>query len=493
MNHSAHRSHAPRCRRAGRPGLVVVSLWIATWLGLCAGAWSDDSYFRQHGGVALGDGPLPSQFDESTLVWRTELPPGHSSPSVNGDQIFLTTYSAERPAAEALQTVALHRRTGDILWRREAGAERLEPVHATGSPASATVACNGRQVFSFFGSHGLLCYDLDGKLLWQRRLGPFQDEFGASSSPVLADGLVVLNEDHDIDSFLMALDQKTGRVAWKTPRSEFTRSYSTPVVWNDGGKKQLIVAGSLRVTGYDAQGGEELWWVDGLSRIVDNTPAVVDGRLYVATWTPGGDLTQRISMDPFDVALARYDKNDDALIGQDELPMGAVLQRFFRIDLNQDQKLDSEEWARHAKVFQRAQNVAMSVKLGGVGDLTGTGVEWVHRRGLPTVPSSVLYDGALYMVKDSGIITSLDAKTGEVLKRGRAEGSGNYYASIVAGDGKVYLCSERGVITVLKAGKQWEVLSSHDFGERIMATPALIDGRMYLRTDQALYCFQGSP
>jgi outer membrane protein assembly factor BamB len=492
MNHSAHRPHTPRSRRAWPQGLAILGLWIATSLGLSAAAWGEDSYFRRHGGVAVGDKPLPSQFDETTRVWRTELPPGHSSPCVNGDQIFLTTYRAERPLDEALQTVALHRRTGDILWRREAGAERLEPVHPIGSPASATVACNGRQVFSFFGSHGLLCYDLDGKLLWQRSLGPFQDEFGASSSPVLVGGLVVLNEDHDVDSFVMALDQKTGRIAWKTPRSEFTRSYSSPLVWNDGDRNQVIVAGSLRLTGYDAQSGEKLWWVDGLSRIVDNTPVIADGHLYVATWTPGGDPTQRISMEPFADALARYDKNNDAQIGKDELPMGAVLQRFFRIDLNQDQKLNSEEWARHAKVFQRAQNVAMSVKLGGVGDLTGTSVKWTHRRGLPTVPSSVLYDGALYMVKDSGIITSLDAQTGQVLKRGRAEGSGNYYASIVAGDGKIYLCSERGVLTVLKAGKQWEVLSSHDFGERIMATPALIDGRIYLRTEKALYCFAGS-
>ncbi len=167
-----------------------------------------------------------------------------------------------------------------------------------------------------------------------------------------------------------------------------------------------------------------------------------------------------------------------------------MIPRFFRIDLDQDQKLNKSEWDKHASVFERAQNVAMIVQPGGTGDVTQQAVRWKYRRGLPTVPSSVVYDGVCYMIKDGGVITSLDAETGQLLKQGRAAGPGNYYASLVAGDGKVYLCSERGVITVLKAGRDWEVLSSHDFDQRIMATPVVADGKMYIRTEQALYCFQ---
>jgi len=139
--------------------------------------------------------------------------------------------------------------------------------------------------------------------------------------------------------------------------------------------------------------------------------------------------------------------------------------------------------------FARAQNVAMAVQPGGQGDVTESNVKWVFRRSLPTVPSSVVYQGIMYMVKDSGIITSLDASNGELLKQGRSRGPGNYYASLVAGDGKVYLASERGVITVLKAGRQWDILSSHDLGERIMATPVASHGQLFVRTDEALYCF----
>ena len=131
----------------------------------------------------------------------------------------------------------------------------------------------------------------------------------------------------------------------------------------------------------------------------------------------------------------------------------------------------------------------MAIRVGGTGDVTKTNIEWTYRKGLPTVPSAIVYDNVMYMVKDSGIITSLDAKTGKLLKQGRARGPGNYYASLVAGDGKVYLASERGVITVLTAGRDWSIEASHDFGERIMATPAVKDGHIYLRTDDALYCF----
>lgn len=198
-------------------------------------------------------------------------------------------------------------------------------------------------------------------------------------------------------------------------------------------------------------------------------------------------------MEPFPEALASYDKNGDSLIEKSELPDDSpVVPRFFRIDLDQDQKLNKLEWDTHASVFERAQNVAIAIEPGGQGDVTESNVKWIHRRGLPTVPSSVVYEGVMYMVKDSGIITSLNAETGEMLKQGRARGRGNYYASLVAGDGKIYLTSERGVVTVLKAGKEWDTLSSHDFGERVMATPTIADGEVFLRTDAALYCFRKS-
>ncbi len=444
------------------------------------------SYFRRDGGAPSQEAALPGSFDETELVWRQPLPPGNSSPCISGGHIFLTTYVAD---TKELATVALDKATGKILWKQVAPLRELEAFHETGSPASSTPASDGDRVYVFFGSYGLLCYDTTGKLIWSKELGPFQDEFGAASSPIVVDNKVFLNEDHDIDSYLIALDSQNGETLWRAERQEFTRSYSTPVVWEQDGTKQIIVAGSLQLTAYDPNTGEKIWWVDGLSRLVDTTPIVTPSMLYLATWSPGGDAGERIEMESFAEARERFDKNQDGLIAHEELPDGEVKVRFFRMDLNQNQQLDEDEWNRHAAVFQRARNVAMAVRPGGKGDITPTHVAWVHDRGLPTVSSPTLYQNILYMAKDSGILTTLDATTGHMIKQGRLLGRGNYYSSIVAGDNKVYASSESGVMTILRAGGSWDILGSHDFGERIMATPVIHDHKMYLRTDQAIYCF----
>lgn len=463
-------------------------LLIATWLvALSAPVFvnaGDAAFFRADSGIADG-AALPNDLSQ-TPRWRQTLKPGHSTPCICGDAIFVTTFDK---AASQLATVALDRGTGEVRWSKTAPAETIETTHPTGSPATASVACDGERVFAFFGSYGLLCYDLGGKLLWSKPMGPFQDEFGAGSSPVLLDGKVILNQDHDIDNFLTAIDAKTGDTVWKTPR-EGTRSYSTPVIWNVDRKPQIVVAGSLRLTAYDPTTGKPIWWVNGLSRIVDPTPAVAGDTLYMATWTPGGDESERIAMGAFAAALEQFDKNGDKEVGKDELSPGAVLTRFFRIDLNQNLKLDESEWNKHARVFDLAQNAALAVKAGGRGDVTKTHVKWLQRRNLPTVPSLIAYQDVIYMVKDGGILTSLDADTGDILHQGRLDGRGSYYASLIAGDGVIYSASTGGVVTVVKAGREWEVLGSHDFGERIVATPVAVDGQLFIRTDNGLYCFE---
>ena len=445
------------------------------------------SYFRKDSGVAA-EGALPAGgVDLSTPTWKQSLLPGNSSPCVAGDLVFLTTWDEKR---KQLTTVGLNRSTGKIKWRHPVPTRTIESFHPVGSPASCTVACDGKRVYSFFGSYGLMCFSLDGALLWSRQMGPFQDEFGASSSPILVDGKVILNEDHDVDNFITAIDAASGGTVWTTKRPGFTRSYSTPVVWEVNGKKQIVVAGSLQLVAYDPADGKRVWWVNGLSRNVDTKPAIDGDTLYLATWTPGGDQSERIAMEPFEEALKQYDKNNDQEIAKTELTPGPVLTRFFRIDLNQNEKLDAKEWAAHARVFELAQNVAMAVKAGGKGDVTDTHVRWLQRRNLPTVPSPLVYDGNMYMVKNGGILTTLNTRDGVILKQGRLEGRGNYYASLVGGGGFVYSASEQGVVTVVRAGgDDWEVFSSHDFKSRIMATPVIADGQLFIRTDDALYCY----
>lgn len=449
------------------------------------------TYFRAGGGIAADDNaPLPEKIDdEKALLWKTPLAPGHSTPCVYGDSVFVTTFEKGTDAGTGkLFTVALNRDTGEVRWSREAPAKKIETIHSSSSPATASPACDGERVYVFFGSYGFLCYDLAGKLVWEKPLGPFQDEFGAASSPVLVDGKLIINQDHDRDNFLLCLDAKTGNEIWKTPRPGFTRSYSTPVVWTAGERKQLLVTGALQLVSYDLETGKQLWSQDGLARIMNTTPATGEGLLFVSAWSPGGDTEARIAMEPWNEAVRLWDKNKDGKLLREEVDNKEVLDRFFRIDLNQDLGLDKEEWEKYASVFEKARNAFFALRP-SASSAGQPEVAWEHLKGIPYVPSPLAYRGVVYLTKEGGIVTSYDAKTGDILKNGRIKGTGAYYASAVAGDGKVYLVSEKGVISVLKAGGEWEVLSSRDLMERTVATPVVSGGKLFVRSEAAVYCF----
>ncbi len=413
---------------------------------------------------------------------------GQSTPVIWGNRIFLTAW---RAAGHELATVALDRESGRMLWKQKVPVEHLETVHPTmGNPAAATPACDGQRLFVFFGSTGVICYDLEGNKLWEHPFGPFQDEYGASSSPVLLDDKLFLCEDHDIGSFLTALDARTGKTLWQTSRPDAVRSYSTPAIWQSQGRNQLVVAGSIELAGYDPANGEKLWWVDGLARIVIPAPVPAGDTILMASWTPGGDAAARITLESWAVALQKWDKNGDGKLSRSEVGDPAVRDRFFRMDLNQDGLLDQAEWERHAAVFLHAENAVLAVKPVGRGDLTDKAVAWKYMRGSPYVSSPLARGGLLWMVKDGGIVTRLDISTGQLVSDERLPAQGAYYASPVAGDGKVYFASENGVVSVVADAPEWRLISSHKFDGKIYGTPVLDHNRIYIRTEAALYCFE---
>jgi outer membrane protein assembly factor BamB len=490
-NHPFHLTCCPKATVAAWFQTVHLILSFAAAgalaFSLSAGA---PSFFRSDRGHADGDAPLPDNLDApGAQAWRTELEPGHSSPVVCDNRIFLTTCNT---AGSELATVALNAETGALLWRQAVHVDKMEATHPIGSPATPTPASDGSRVFSFFGSRGLFAYALDGRPLWDVPMGPFQDEYGAGSSPIVVNDLVIVNQDHDVDCFVAAFDAATGKLRWKTPRPDAVRSYATPTVWDHNGRTELLIAGALQLTAYDPANGKPLWWVNGLARIVIPTPAVDGKRIYVASWTPGGDAGKRITLPTWAVAVAQWDDNHDGKLSQTEIKDREILDRFFRMDLNQDGVLDESEWVRHAAVFQKAQNSLLALEPSGSGDVTDSAVKWKHAKGVPYVASPVVTRTGLWMVKEGGIVTHLDA-SGKVLAEERAAGGGGYYASAVAGDGKVYMVGEQGVLTVVADTPEWRVAGSHDFHEKIYATPALRDGRLFVRTEKALYCFRRPP
>jgi outer membrane protein assembly factor BamB len=477
-----------KARNLHRSAWLLWVLVLFVVLGAPA-AEQEFSYFRSDEGLQTSSGPLTDTLEASgALRWRVALDSGHSTPIIRSEKIFLTTY---RPEAGELALEAREESSGKMLWRTALKPAALEQTHALGNPATATPACDGQRLFVFFGSSGLFCYDLEGRKLWEQRLGPFRDEYGAGSSPILFDDKVLINQDHDIDSFLTAFDRASGRLLWKTSRPDAVRSYSTPVVWMQDSQPRILVAGALELTAYNPADGRRVWWAEGLARIVIPMPVISGPVIYMASWAPGGDSGKRLELDPWSKALEKWDADHDGKLARNEIDDREVLDRFNRMDLDQDGALDQKEWERHAAVFRRAHNAVLALKPSGTGELRASDVLWKHARGVPYVSTPVLYRGSLWMAKEGGIVTKLEAATGRLLAEERVPGFGNYFASPVAGDGKVYFCSEPGTVSIVAAEGEWRVISSRDFHEKIYATPVLRGSRLYLRTERGLYCYEG--
>lgn len=466
--------------------ITMMAMPILFFLGDAqTGAWSQ---FRGPGSAAtaVGNKVLPTEIGPKQYVlWKSALPAGHSSPVVHGDRIFLTGVHQQK-----LFTFGLDRASGKEIWRTEAPHKGLEKVHKVGNPAQATVATDGKHVVAFFGSAGLFCYDRDGKDLWKIPMGPFTTEFGAASSPLIVEGRVILNQDYDNGSNLTVYDVTNGKQVWKVDRSEFGVGYASPVLWNVAGKKQIVQAGTLRIVGYDFDSGKEIWTVQGLSRICNMTPSIgPDNVLYIAGWGAGADPGDLIVVPAFDEMLKKHDANKNGILEAAEVPAGPIKDRLPQFDRNRDDRVDRTEWEGMRRVFGAAKNRMIAIRPGGVGDVTKTHVLWEQTKQLPYVPSPLLYNDVLFLVKNGGLISSLDPKTGKTLKFDRIGATGNYYSSPVGGDGKVFLLSQQGILTVISAKADWDVLHTADFGEELFATPALVDGRIYLRTAGHLYCF----
>ena len=466
--------------------LVFTVFFCPIWLS--SPDASDWPQFRGPRGSATDPSSekLPTEIGpDQHQLWKTNLPPGHSSPCVIGSRIFLTAVREKQ-----LLTIGMDRQTGTLQWESEAPYERLEAVHRIGSHAQSSPCADAECVVTFFGSSGLYCHDHSGKLLWKLRMGPFVNDFGAASSPILVGDRIILCQDHDLDSFLLCLDKRTGDVIWKTDRSEFLRNSCTPILWNNEGRLQIVVAATLRVVGYDFDTGKEAWTVRGISRTVVSSPTVgADGNLYLAGWAAGGDEAERIRVEPFDDVAALKDADKNGSLEEAELGEGPVYQRFSQADRNKDGHLTREEYELFRGLFDQGRNLLLSIRQGASGESTETHVRWRHSKLVPFCASPLLLDGLLFTIKDGGILQCLNANTGKAAKPVRLEASGNYYASPVAGDGKIFLVDELGRLTVVAANESLEVLHTSDFKENVYATPAIVDGRIYLRTANALFCF----
>ena len=454
-----------------------------------AQAASDWPQFRGPNASGVSsDTNLPVVFGpRKNVVWKTPLPPGNSSPAVAGDRIYLTAVEREK-----LFTIALDRSSGKVLWRREAPRPRKQVIERPANgPVSATPATDGRNVYAFFQDFGLLAYGPDGNELWRMPLGPFNNPFGHGASPILAGEVLLMVCDQDTNSFLIAMDKHTGRVIWRTERPHAQRGYATPILYQprEGGI-QVLVSGTHRLSGYDARTGKELWWIRRLPWQIKPTPVLDGDTVYFVTFSAETEPGEQEILPAFAEAVVKLDRNHDGRISKDELDDPRAKARFDEyLDLDHTGYLEERDW-EHLRERRLGESGLRAYRLGGQGDLTESGLLWKNVRSLPNVPSPLVYRGVLYTLKEGGILTSFDTRSGAIVKQGRLHSApGDYYASPVAADGKIYAVSEEGKVAVIRAGGQWELIGVNDMEDGSRSTPAIAGGRMYVRTFSTLYCF----
>jgi len=441
--------------------------------------------FRGPNGTGVADGPtLPAQFGATkNFAWKASVPFGRSSPVVTSDRVFLTASEGDK-----LVTLALDRKTGKMLWRRDVVRARHMPLYKANDGASPTPVSDGKNVIVFFAELGLISYGPDGRERWRVPLGPFNSFYGLAGSPVLAGNTLMLVADQRADSFILAVDARNGKVLWKKYRTNY-EGWSTPVVYKPkNAPAQLLVLGSNTLDAYSLDKGERLWWVTKVGMYPKGVPALSGDMVYVNG--EGGDDP---FLPPYEDSLKKHDRDNDQRIKPEEMKGDPFEEHFGWLDANSDGYIDRTEYDFVRTGTSNSGHGITAIRLGGIGgrgNLTPTNVVWRLKKSYPNIPAPLVYRDVMYLMKEGGIVTSLNPATGEVLKMGRMpEALEEYYASPVAADGKIFMVSASCKVTVLKAGAQWEVLATNDLDEECWATPAIAGNSLIIRTRGALYAF----
>ncbi len=459
--------------------ILGVSLLLAT--GARAQGWSR---FRGPNGSGTSETTgLPSSFGpEENLRWRTAVAPGLSSPVLGDGTVFLTAADELGLLVECIDS-----EKGDLRWeRRIERTHKLEVFPANGS-ATPSPTTDGQNVYAFFPEFGLVSFDAKGEERWRLPLGPFVSFYGMAASPILAADALLLLCDQQQGSYLLAVDAAKGMVRWRTERQGMIESWTTPVLLPTGADpKTIVVFGSFFVCGYSVQSGKELWRHGGLGYTPVCSPVVggADGSRVFAS-VP---FHAEEPMPEFAGLSGSFDADKDGKLTKAELSASEIVGHFGWVDANKDAFIDQKEWDFvNAGMSSRDYGL---VAFEWASDAKGLKELWRYKRGLPSIATPLLLNDVLYLVKHGGMLTTLDTATGDTLAFERLkDGEGDYDASPVSADGKVFLANTEGRVIVIAAGREPKVLARCELGEAIHATPAIGNGAIFVRTEKSLYCF----
>lgn len=482
----------PRFLRGGRCSVLMVLAGVLVSASLATGASAGDwPQFRgpNASGVAADATNLPVEFSATeNVAWSKELGKGIACPVIAGGRCFSTALVGD----QLFGIFCFDALTGKELWKKELKTGPLPDIMPPNEHASSTPVSDGERVYVYFSTLGMLAYDaVTGKELWT---SPIQQPFylmgwGAAQSPILYQDMLIYSQDDDLDPFLTAIDKYTGKVLWRTKRPEMLGGYATPVMCTANGRTDLVVAGTGKMKGYNPATGEEIWTCNSLLRTIMTTPVVVDDRIFISVQSYGD--TARV----LKYALLQWkDTNQDGKLEKSELAK-QFWTKFDKGDGDSDGFLVDDEIDA---AFQAPTNmvgggnIIQAIRGGGTGDVTDTHLIWNLDNSAPSnISSPLAVNGQLFLVKKGGISASFSTEDGsEVWGRRRIRNLGNYYASPIAGDGKIYVAGENGFVVVLQQGDKPKILARNDLRDSIVATPAIAENRLYVRTLKHLYCFK---
>lgn len=487
-------------------GLFAVGLGMVLLPAVVHGG--DWPQFRGPGGngVAVGT-KAPTQWDaDKNVKWKAAIPGvGWSSPVIVGDKVFVTTaisdkqtkpkagsggfpgggfrpggggggggggrggfgpggFGNRRPpdAMFRWEIYCLDRTNGKVLWK-EVPLERKPAVvtFPSNGYATETPVSDGERLYVYFGGHGLYCYDLKGKQLWHKELGSYSMAMGhgTGSSPTLDGGRLFVQYDNEQKSFLVALDTKTGKELWKVNRTERS-SWSTPLVWKNKKRTEIICVGSRRVRSYDPATGKQLWELSGLNGQPHASPVADDEHLYVGI---GGRTFGGGGFGPGGGGRGGFGPPGGGAGGRTS---GSGMPIF-------------------------------AVKAGASGDITlkegaksSSDVAWVVAKGGLGMASPLLYEGHLYVIEQGGFLSCYDARTGKSVYRERLTGARGFTSSPWAADGKVFCIDQDGTTFVVKAGDKFGLLGKNKINEMCWSSPAAGSDALFLRGSEHLFCIK---
>lgn len=383
---------------------------------------------------------LPLRWSTNEHVrWKAPLPDrGNSTPVIWGDRVFVTQAI---PKERRRALLCFNRRDGSLRWQAGVLHEKDESTHATNPQCAGSPVTDGERVLAWFGSAGLFCFDLEGRELWRRELGPQRHIWGNGTSPVLHGRLCFLNFGPGEPSFLLAVDKRTGQEVWRVtePNADdgekkpgrdkplWVGSWATPVITSTGGREELLLGWPQRLVAFDPATGRELWTCAGLN------PLVYTSVLH----------------DP----------------------------------------------ARHIAVAMGGYNgMALAARTGGRGDVTATHRLWHQPRTKQRIGSGVLHDGYIYILNDPGVAECWELETGRLVWEERLSGPGKdatSWSSMVRAGDRLYVMNHSGDTFVLRASPKFERLAVNSLGEHTNASVAPSDGDLFLRTDRHLWCIGG--